>query len=140
MAPHLGGRFLDAERGPVRPVLGQRIPRVAHTDQRHGQRHLLRGGTVGIAETVEPLVVPAGEWHEWRKPGDLGEPAGTDDRVLPHHRPLRLTERLGLLEHAAHHAHLTDVMDQRTPIDLGDERHRQTRVAGDLYGERCNPA
>ena len=53
----------------------------------------------GTANDVEPLVVPAGEWHERRKPGDLGEPAGTDDRVLPHHRPLRLTERLGLLDH-----------------------------------------
>ena len=90
---------------------------------------------VGIAGTVEPLVVPAGERHQGPEAGCGGEPPGADDGVLHNVRALDDRKRTGGFEDCLGHVELADVVHQRTPVDQADLVLRQVRELCDAYRE-----
>src|SRR5207247_7961993 len=75
-------------------------------------RDRLAREAVGIAAAVEALVVVTDRERAGGEELERRDDLGTDERVLPHQRPLCVVELAALAQHRLGHADLPDVVQE----------------------------
>ncbi len=106
-----------AQRRAVGTLAGHRVIAVDDAHRAGDERDLLAGEAVGVAATVEALVVVAHAGDELlveERAHDLGADAG----VLAHELPLLARQRAGLEQHAVGDADLADVVQEGDVLHL----------------------
>src|SRR5947209_665323 len=122
-----GQGFLDRQAWPVWTVVDQGVERVADGHDPGQTRDLPSAKAVGVAASVEPLMVMADDREQRRPRAERTDDVLADDHMRPHDLSLVGVERAGLEKDGVGHADLSDVVDDTAAIQgvEGDFGHAE---------------